>query len=440
MPEENASEFAHFKNGLEVFAETSLRHYLVTLSEVPSPRAKEINDPVWGTLAFSPAEVAVLDSPLLQRLRRIRQLGVVHLVFPGATHTRFEHSLGIVSRVAALIEALNRSSRQSHAAPEPIDAALTQLMRMAALCHDIGHGFMSHVSEKAIDREPRINALQREFNAKYRVENAHLSEMASFFLIRSSAFSELLEAAWAIEMPPTAIRLAEFVSDVVVGRTVSDDIPLLHELVSGPFDADKLDYLTRDAYYCGVPQIVDIPRLVQKIRVAQTTKENLPREIADKVAGGANRIYSVTAVDASGASTLDELALARALLHDKVYRHKKVRSAEAMVASVLTTLAKLHPQPELLPIELHDEQFLDLDEAGIRKVAGLDADSDPERVATAADLIERLRNRRLLVRAFSWSQTPTAIGSSSEQEQTERLHDLLLSTRPCKYKHVTTDT
>ena len=397
MQTAGADDLDSFRSDLEAFAQTCLGAYPAHATRITSRTSKEINDPVWGTIAFTPPEIVVLDCPLLQRLRRIRQLGVVHLVFPGANHTRFEHSLGIISRVSALIDGINRSSGQSGGPSDAIDEIHRQLMRLAALCHDIGHGFMSHVSEKAIDREPRINLLQRQFNARFGVENAHLSEMSSFFIIRSPAFADVLEIAWSLSMPTTDQNISEFIADVVVGRTVSDDIPLLHELVSGPFDADKLDYLTRDAYFCGVPQIVDIPRLVQKIRVARTTKEYLPREIADKVTGGPNRLYNVTAVASSGASTLDELALARALLHDKVYRHKKVRAAEAMIASILTTLAKVHPKPELLVLQIHDERFLDLDGASIRNLLQLSVEAEAERVETVADLVSRLRERRLFV-------------------------------------------
>src|SRR5262245_40177593 len=95
-----------FQAGLEQFAASELDAYIDRLTRQSVPKqAKEVNDPVWKTLTIYPLEVVLLDSPLFQRLRRVRQLGVAHLVYPGAIHTRFEHTLGIVHQVQRVISA-----------------------------------------------------------------------------------------------------------------------------------------------------------------------------------------------------------------------------------------------------------------------------------------------------------------------------------------------
>ena len=100
---------SQYATWLAEFAEDRLRPYLLRrAAEAPgSGRAKEFNDPIWGTLVLQPHEVVVLDSPLLQRLRRIRQLGVAHLVYPSAQHTRLEHSLGVAHQIERLAGSVN---------------------------------------------------------------------------------------------------------------------------------------------------------------------------------------------------------------------------------------------------------------------------------------------------------------------------------------------
>src|SRR5665647_6618 len=117
----------------------------------PAVRTKEFNDPVWGTLQVRAEEVFILDSPLLQRLRRLKQLGVVHFVYPAATHTRLEHSLGTLHQIQQLITTLNEGGLiepdeevlpTAPSASKPISDEMERVLRIAALCHDVGHGAM----------------------------------------------------------------------------------------------------------------------------------------------------------------------------------------------------------------------------------------------------------------------------------------------------------
>lgn len=114
----------------EEFAARHLDDYVAKIRDGQKKFSrKEVNDSLWGTITLAPSEVALLDSPLLQRLRYVRQLGVVHWVYPGATHTRFEHTLGVVHQVQHLVSAVNAIALQRERTPyiDHVDCALTLL-------------------------------------------------------------------------------------------------------------------------------------------------------------------------------------------------------------------------------------------------------------------------------------------------------------------------
>jgi HD superfamily phosphohydrolase len=134
-----------YQSLVEALSKQWLAEYTERISRLYNDRhatAKEINDPVWGTLTLSPLEVLILDSPLFQRLRRIKQLGVAHWVYPAATHTRLEHSIGALHLTHRLLAATN-------AEETTIPTQYARAVRVASLCHDVGHGVMSHVAENA---------------------------------------------------------------------------------------------------------------------------------------------------------------------------------------------------------------------------------------------------------------------------------------------------
>src|SRR5882724_11954216 len=116
---------------------------------------KTFNDPIWGVIEIYPAEVDLLDSPLLQRLRGVRQLGMAHLVYPGAGHDRLEHILGVVEAAERMYRALEKNAEHRRrftqgveTPPDPQDDH--EAIRFAALLHDVGHGPFSHATEPLI--------------------------------------------------------------------------------------------------------------------------------------------------------------------------------------------------------------------------------------------------------------------------------------------------
>ncbi|MDR0594957.1 MAG: hypothetical protein LBG60_17260, partial [Bifidobacteriaceae bacterium] len=408
-PLQPESLLARYKDRVQTYTAQLLEGYLERLEMRKTPvRAKEFNDPVWGTVTLNGAEVALLDSPLLQRLRRIRQLGVVHLVFPGANHTRLEHSIGVCHQVQRMADAIIQHSGVKN--PDVVNLLgrggaagdWLQVLRFAALCHDVGHGFMSHVSENALAITDAYRDLGLEFSNAMedkRQTSSQLSEIAAYYMLTSGPFQRLIELSMEKAQDPLRVEdAARRVANCVIG--VSDDprIPLVHEFISGPFDCDKLDYMTRDAMMCGVPIVTDVNRLIQKARAKRAKDDDLQGGLSE-LPQTEDGVRTIIAIDHSGASTLDELALGRSLVHNKVYRHHKVRAAEAMVAAIVHEMPDDADAIDWLTLPLST------DDSGV-------VHWPPEAPWTgripdtpvARDISRRLRDRDLFVRAFAFSQ------------------------------------
>lgn len=396
------------------FAERQLSEYVQDIKRQHRQfTRKEINDALWGTVNLTPIEVALIDSPLLQRLRSVRQLGVVHWVYPGAGHTRFEHTIGVLRQVQNLVTALNVLGVQ-HSVAQLVDLNFTQLLRLSALLHDTGHAAFSHVSELALESLPGINTLSVKFSQQFKVEGRQLSEIFAFYVIRSPALRAFLDTMLDIESNFISFSrdrqenlqlIIDRLSDSVIGKKIDDRVPLMHEIISGPFDADKLDYFVRDARQAGTPSVLDISRLIQKISIRSLASHDLPDEIAKNV----NEItgnYWLFGIRWSGVAVLDELHLARVLLFAKIYRHPKVIAIEQMLQAVLMSLSKVVDSLPLLRFvyDYDDDQLLGMTPPLLSEALGLDCASlsaeKQERIRRAADALRDMKLRRLSVKAF----------------------------------------
>ncbi|HET8713454.1 MAG TPA: HD domain-containing protein [Gemmatimonadales bacterium] len=190
-------------------------------ARIPSPSHEVVRDPLWNNIRLEPQALAVLDTPAVQRLRYVRQLGHAFLVYPGATHTRFEHALGAYHLARRVVTELGQ-----------LDSEAGLAVRLAALLHDIGHYPFSHSLEEA--------------------GLPHHETLAGRHL-RSGALAAALE-----QIGVTADRLLALIQ----GTSTSP----LAGLVSGAIDVDKLDYLSRDATMCGVPYgVIDVDRLLTSL-------------------------------------------------------------------------------------------------------------------------------------------------------------------------------
>jgi deoxynucleoside triphosphate triphosphohydrolase SAMHD1 len=435
------SRRSEFEEAITTWANAALEPYLAVLRaraatrtrpglEVPGghvgPRRKEFNDSVWRTIVLEPFEVVVLDSPLLQRLRRIKQLGVVDLIYPSAVHSRFEHTLGAVFQVTQLLDALLKEAPPH--TPD-IDVPWRNALRLATLCHDLGHGALSHVAENALKNFGEVEDVRLEFNDELGyAEPPSLSEIAAYYIVGSSGFRELAQLASTLVpehlLPQDVLTI---VQRAIVGQPIRDDIPLLQELVTGPFDGDKLDYMTRDAQMTGVPVVTDIHRLVQKVRALKIPEDHLPPEIGARVQSG-HPVYTLTGIGLSGGRTLDELLIGKTLLFDKLYRHQKVRACEVMVAAIYQQLAEyIHGGPSMMPYRFADADLLAI--AELRGDERFAATVPDDKWAVAEEISRRLRARDIFVRAYAFAQNMPLDPYRSEDAHWRGLNRLRLAAK-----------
>jgi uncharacterized protein len=249
-------------------------------------RAKVIRDPLWNTIRIDPTAVRIIDTAVFQRLRYIRQLGFAHLVYPGATHTRFDHALGVYHLTTTAL----RSLRERGGAP--LEAwEDEELVPYAALLHDIGHYAYSHALEEL---EPDSVPL------------GHEEASGRFF---SSA--EMREA-----LSPLGLAAPERIYSLIRGQST---LPL-RGLVSGTLDLDKMEYLRRDARFCGVPYgEVDVDRLLEGLAL-----------LPDPDTGAWE-----LGVHEKAVASLESLLFAKYQMFRNVYWHHGVRAATCLYKRIV---------------------------------------------------------------------------------------------------------
>ncbi len=255
------------------------------MSELPVNKRKIINDPVLGFISF-PYEILydLIEHPYFQRLRRIKQLGLTHYVYPGTNHTRFQHALGACYLMGSAIQVIRSKGHE-------ITEEEGEAVMAAILLHDIGHGPFSHALENSI-----ISDIQHE-------------ELSLLFMEQlNEVFNGQLELA---------IRIFQ------------DKYPkrFLHQLVSSQLDMDRLDYLRRDSYFSGVTEgVIGSDRIIKMLNVKD-----------DQLV-----------IDIKGIYSTEKFLVARRLMYWQVYFHKTVISAESLLVMILKRARELSMSDTIL--------------------------------------------------------------------------------------------
>jgi uncharacterized protein len=258
---------------------------------------KIVRDPIHGDIKITGCLVDLLETPEVQRLHNIKQLGFAHLVFPGAHHTRFEHSLGcsmIASQIADILALKQREKK---------------LLTCAAQLHDIGHGPFSHTLESIL--------LQR-----FGVDHVDLTEK---LILGNYAIFDGKEKQFISAPSVHEILEKHEVDKKEIVQIIRGDLSkraYLSQLLNSTIDVDQLDYLMRDAYYTGVAYgLIDLQRL---LRTMMIYNGNL-------------------AMMRKGVSVVENILMARALMYSSVYFHKTVRIPELMLSKALEEIPDAEP-------------------------------------------------------------------------------------------------
>jgi HD superfamily phosphohydrolase len=244
-----------------------------------APKRKIINDPVYGFITINhPLIFSILAHPYYQRLRRITQMAMGQLVYPGAVHTRFHHSLGAYHLMGNAVNELRSKGTE-------ITEEEETAVKAAILLHDIGHGPYSHALEHVVVKGVHHEALSLQI----------MHEM-------NAAFDGQLTLAIQI-------------------FTGAYHKPFLHQLISGQLDVDRMDYLSRDSFFCGVSEgVIGYDRILKMLIV----------------------VDGQLMIEEKGIYSVEKFLVARRQMYWQVYLHKTVLSAEKMLVKILERARSLY--------------------------------------------------------------------------------------------------
>ena len=397
----------------------------------PLPLARAILDPLHGLIRFTDEEVKVLSSPLFQRLRKIKQNGLLHYVFPSATHTRFEHSLGVLFVADSMLQSLiyNSSASTKKIATfkdgqtgqaidfsnacedEKIARYLFRVTRLAALVHDLGHGPLSHTFDsfapksqdilRIIQSDKRFSALEQVTNLvikKDRIEHEIISCL--FFY---AIWNEIGEQDQLIPDSVAAAILGKDAFCLVKDPIHRSWIPLINDIISSaPADADRMDYLERDSRSCGVSYgLFDRDRLLKTLLCYRTAEQD--HRLGLKI---------------SGLRAIENFVQARFELFVQVYYHKTNRAIELMLEEISNSAKQDHrtvvdassfKSLEQRYIELGDDLF----------ISTLQSPEQPERTRKLA---EQIQNRKLWKRIYDLDPCEQLSGVDSDRDSWKFKH------------------
>ena len=319
-----------------------------------------LRDPIWNNIRVDELALELIDTATFQRLRNIRQLGLAYVVYPGATHSRFEHALGTYHLSRQALALLCESDAQLS-----LDASEQAIVRSAALLHDIGHYPFSHALEE-------IGQLHHEDVARP--------------LITQGEIAEVLRRRIGEDAPARIFELIRGVS-----RSP------LQGLISGSLDLDKIEYLKRDAFMCGVPYgEIDVDRLTNSMLVLDDPDTGRP----------------ALGVREKGLSALESLLFAKYQMYRNVYWHHAVRSATAMYKRMVDDALRSRALDASLLPSYTDEGLLHHLEH-----------------AQPGPLLDALRTRKLYKRALEWPASQLDEGYAewiaTDRERTRDAEDRL---------------
>lgn len=299
----------------------------------------QFRDPIHGFIDVSDDELKIINSAPFQRLRHIHQLATTYLVYHGAEHTRFGHSLGVMHLTSRVFDSVVQKAPKLFSEDEQenktIVAWYRQILRLIGLTHDLGHAPFSHASEELFENGKKHEDYTREIIFE--------TEIADYINEIGTKFQEQFGERY--EISPELIWMIYEGKDVTNNKFITPDFFFLQSFMDGELDCDKMDYLLRDSHYCGVTYgQYDLDRFVSTLTVY---KKDSRLQLA---------------IERGGIQALEEFVLARYFMFIQVYFHKTRRYLDK---SLVNSLKKILPDgkyPDTITeyLQWDDNRVLDL--------------------------------------------------------------------------------
>ena len=307
-----------------------------------------IRDPIYGFIEIDDQEREIINHKYFQRLRRIKQLSMTDMVYPGACHTRFEHSLGVMQMVTDMFENIVKNDENMKLLNLERNTVYRtkKVLRLAALLHDTGHPPFSHAGEEAMPVLPKNHPnYEVKENKIPKFDHEHYSRAAINFVFNDIIERHALGENNGISTNDVLFLLGD--KTVKPRRTLM----ILKELISGQLDADRADYLLRDSLHLGINYgLYDRNRFVNCITLGE-----------NKETGSVS-----LAIKKGGIQIAESLVIARYQMFSQVYFHKVRRIFDYHIGNALTEILKLYKfKNGTFPAPINQkstEKYLDLDD------------------------------------------------------------------------------
>ena len=298
-------------------------------------------DPIHGFIEVSRQEQKIIDSRPFQRLRNIKQLATTYLVYHGAEHTRFGHSIGVMHLATRAFKAVTEKNpllfREDPEENKAVTAWYLQILRLIALTHDLGHAPFSHASEALFAAGKEHEDYTKDIIEQTEIAD-YINEIGeSFQRIYGEQYGITPQLLWKIygEDPKNHIWDDDY---------IWPDFMFLKSFMDGEMDCDKMDYLLRDSHYCGVSYgTYDLERFISTLTVYKKPEEKILQ----------------LAINSGGIQAFEEFVLARYFMFIQVYFHKTRRYLDHLLVEALKEVLPEGRYPSTL------EEYLALDDAEI---------------------------------------------------------------------------